>query len=306
MSPADTPEQLAYYYGGKRPMDFMGLRIDASDYHKRKRKCAVCGGTATIPIGARWQQDKPDMYEVQIGKEGVRREWSWCHKCKMIQQVGAINQKDAVRLYTDGYRSVKMRGNSVGDEFNRILREGQSENKARVDWILGQVKPASLLDIGSGLGLFPYEMRNRIEGLKIQCFEPNMDSHQFITEKLGISCEPTAYAPWRFKGMYDLISLVHVLEHIQRPDDFLREVSMDLGKWLYIEVPDAVEFEYLEPEHDEFNSTHHWFFSPAHLIQFLERCDFLLSSMQTITTERGLSRIMVLAKRKPRCFTMVY
>ena len=98
-----------------------------------------------------------------------------------------------------------------------------------------------------------------------------------------------------------LVSLIHVLEHVHNPVEMLSNVKLDMNKWLYIEVPDAEEFAYLEPNHDDFNSTHHWFFTPEHIVRLLTRCGFVVDSLHTHMTERGLSRIMVLAKKRDRC-----
>lgn len=212
-----------------------------------------------------------------------------------------MSDEDSRKLYTNGYRSVKMRSATVHDEFHRILASGQSENFYRVSWILDRVKPESLLDIGSGLGLFPYEMTRRSHGIHVDCFEPNSDSHEFISEHLGLSCCNDFYRPNVFKRMYDLVSLVHVLEHVNNPVELLSNIKLDSNEWVYIEVPDSTEFDYLDPDHDDFNSTHHWFFSPEHIIMLLKRCDFVVDSLHTHITERGLSRIMVLAKKRDRC-----
>jgi 2-polyprenyl-3-methyl-5-hydroxy-6-metoxy-1,4-benzoquinol methylase len=301
----DSPEQLAYYYE-RRPLNLMGKRIEFMDYHSRKHRCAVCGGTATQPLGEGWIYTEPDQYETQVGKETVRREWRRCHRCKMVQQIGSLSNSESIRLYTNGYRSIKMRNRSVRDEYDRIVSGGQSENLYRVEWILNQIDTCrSLLDVGSGLGVFPSEMKKRIPDLKVHCFEPNTDSSLFINDTLKIPCEQTTYTPWVFKGTFDLVSMIHILEHIHRPYEFMRNIAMDTGKWVYIEVPDSIEFEYLNQDHDEFNSTHHWFWSPRHIVEFLDRCDFTIHAMHTNVTERNLSRIMVLAKRKPRCWMIM-
>ena len=197
-----SPDEEAYAYG-KRPLRLLGRRIEFLGYHKQKHHCPVCGMTAIDKDLSEFSYTKPDMYEQQAGIDLVRRFWGKCHTCGMIQQIGSLTPDQSVALYTNGYRSVKMRNASVREEFFRILTSGQSENLYRVAWIMRQVQPKSVLDIGSGLGLFPFEMVRINPSVTMDCFEPNADAHEFISDFLGISCCNGFYTPNVFKRMYD-------------------------------------------------------------------------------------------------------
>ena len=297
-------EEEKYAYG-KCLMNLEGKRFDVTSFVKARDRCPCCGMTKAGVVGfdKSFSYTIPDQYQKQVGVDGIeaRRAWKKCCRCGLFIQEGALRSDQASKLYTNGYRSVKMRNASVMDEFRRIREEGQSENSYRVNWILRNILPKSILDIGSGLGLFPFEMRQRLVKPRIDCFEPNSDSYEFISNNLGIRCVNDFYRPNVFKQTYDLVSLVHVLEHVHKPVELLNHVKLDMDKWLYIEVPDSVSFEYLKPDHDEFNSTHQWFFSPEHLIALVKRCGLVVDMLHTVTTERGLSRIMVLAKKRDRC-----
>jgi len=70
--------------------------------------------------------------------------------------------------------------------------------------------------------------------------------------------------------------LVHVLEHIQDLDGFLQQVRMRLrkGGYLFVEVPDSIEFDRLKKEDDDFNSCHQWSFDLGSLYKVLEKNGF--------------------------------
>jgi hypothetical protein len=44
---------------------------------------------------------------------------------------------------------------------------------------------------------------------------------------------------------------------------------------IFIEVPDGIEFDYLDRDHDDFNSLHLWFYKDASLLEMLDRTGFI-------------------------------
>ena len=86
-----------------------------------------------------------------------------------------------------------MRNTTVAEEFKRIKINPYSENRQRVNQLLkdGVLKPGKALDIGSGLGIFPYSIMPYFKD--VSCIEPNPDSAKFINNELGIKCCNTFY-----------------------------------------------------------------------------------------------------------------
>jgi 2-polyprenyl-3-methyl-5-hydroxy-6-metoxy-1,4-benzoquinol methylase len=154
-----------------------------------------------------------------------------------------------------------------------------------------------MLDIGSGLGVFPAAMSRM--GVDVTCVEPNKDSADFIKNDLKLECLNQFY-DGPVDGEFDLVTLVHVLEHEEAPIRMLTAVRENLKEdgWLFIEVPDAEEFRYLPKEHDEFNSCHVVFYDMASLFHVMVNAGFLVHIMASVRTKvRDLSRIMLLAKK---------
>jgi 2-polyprenyl-3-methyl-5-hydroxy-6-metoxy-1,4-benzoquinol methylase len=99
---------------------------------------------------------------------------------------------------------------------------------------------------------------------------------------------------------FDVVSVIHVLEHIEDPVEFLISLHDSLkpdGK-LFIEVPDAIEFETLIPIHDEFNSCHTHFYDVSTLCRVLARSVYNVTDIhRKYYKERNLHRIMAVCQR---------
>jgi len=254
--------------------------------------CYLCDGVKSFPI---YVLDA-DMYEESIGITYDRRMWSRCEYCGLYSQDNILTDHDLDRIYKV-YRNVAMRGETVKEKFDRIVNLQNSENKTRIGLIVNEgFRDGSLLDIGSGLGVFPYEIKPYMK--EVRCIEPNADSADFINS-LGIKCHNGFYKSDIFKKQFDFVSVIHVLEHQRNPIGFLKQVARDLkpNGVLYIEVPDAIEFEYLDRNDDEFNSNHLWMFDLATLYRVCQKAKLTpFYIKRTLYGERKLSRITLLAR----------
>ena len=254
--------------------------------------CKVCGSNGWINSVL---IETPDKYEEWMGITNIKRRWRKCLGCGLWHHWRNYPLEDLEKIYTDGYRHFDFRGETIEEAFKRIitLTYEQSENIRRVEWLVDHVDDAkSVLDIGSGLGVFPHEMS--WGGFKIWCTESNDISRAFIKE-LGFTC--TKNIP---DEKFDLVSMIHVLEHIEEPIEFLVELHKNMnddGK-LFIEVPDAVEFERMLPTHDDFNSCHTHFYDVPTLYKVLGRADYnVVDIHREHYKERDLHRIMAICQR---------
>lgn len=235
------------------------------------------------------EYDGPDKYEELFGIESAGRRWLKCCNCGHYQ---SESNYPAELLTYKGYRSKEFRGKTIREQFDDVvsLPNHQRENFSRVNWLHYESRDCyRVLDVGSGLGVFPNELREH--GYEVHCVEPDEEAAEFLIS-LGFDCsEPCAG--------YDLVTMVHVLEHVQAPILFLNQYKRCLqyhGK-LFIEVPDAREFKYLSKNHDEFNSCHLHFFTPATLAAMVEKAGFdVVKIERCFHTVRNLSRIRLFAE----------
>ena len=231
-----------------------------------------------------------------MGLTEVNRSWVCCMKCGFYIQVRDYDIAELQQIYKSGYREQEFRGESIGEAFDRVLAVRDSENERRYWWFgmnINYLEAINVLDVGSGIGVWPNILK-RAE-YEVECVEENQISIDFIYERLGIQC---------FQGLdcvfntYDVATLVNVLEHIEDAKSFLVEVRNRVRKGgkLFVEVPDASEFSYLDKNHDEFNSCHVAFYNMTNLCGVVESAGFTVLDMHIEKTkERNLSRIMCLA-----------
>jgi len=253
--------------------------------------CTACGDNFW---GNTFRYLEPDKYEKLVGLTKIRRFWNRCLYCGMYQHFRDYPLKELEKIYEHGYRHPDFRGETINEAFDRIVAIKDSENEVRVKWLTDIIGvPESMLDIGSGIGVFPYKMQEL--GSMVRCTEENFDSLKFLPT-IGLHCAKEIPDHAEF----DLVSIVHVLEHIENPVEFLKDLhkSIQTNGRLFIEVPDAEAFNWLDKDHDDFNSCHVCSYNVSTLYQVLKKAGFDVTDIHRVFyPERKLSRIMGIWKK---------
>ena len=97
------------------------------------------------------------------------------------------------------------------------------------------------LDIGCGLGGLLVALQEKKPAWKLSAIEPSLSARNYVKSNTGITPDSSDFKSLPYQdGCFDLVSLVHVLEHVYEPLVLLREVRRILKKdgICYIEVPD--------------------------------------------------------------------
>jgi SAM-dependent methyltransferase len=98
-----------------------------------------------------------------------------------------------------------------------------------------------LLDVGCGNGAFLQAVHDELAGWRLTGTELD-DRHAASLARLGSQIVPTA-TPWLVPGQFDLVSLIHVAEHIPAPVQWLTALRTKLrpdGR-LLVQVPTFAE-----------------------------------------------------------------
>jgi SAM-dependent methyltransferase len=275
-------------------------------------RCLLCGETAATILRT---YSAPDVYErtVGISDVGYRRAWVKCQNCDFIYSRYSRHPEALDRLYEQAYRAgdVPWRKGSTREIFDRVvaLAPEESETHVRVDWIKKKIDELEkngligcrpgirrLLDVGGATGVFAYLFRDA--DWECHVVDP-AESGRFIETDFGVPYHQGSYRPGMAGNVFDLITMIFVLEHLRDPRGLLAAVSKDLSDngLLYIEVPDAAAFRIKAPDDDIFNSCHLWMFNPESLVRLLTDGGFEIMALSRTQTRRGHLALNVLASR---------
>lgn len=137
-----------------------------------------------------------------------------------------------------------------------------------------------LLDIGTGTGYFPHVMSRR--GWQVQAVEKNAGARAFAKEHFGLDVLPGDALPSLPDGAFDVITLWHVLEHLEHLNETWEHLRrlLDRKGVLIVAVPNCSSFDarkygsywaaYDVPRHL-------WHFTPSTIQQFGAKHGFILA-----------------------------
>ena len=201
---------------------------------------------------------------------------------------------DLTDFYRGGYVDGTY-GNRLKENFKRILAlpESKSDNAARVKRVLdfakgkwGDKKVPNLLDVGSGLAVFPYRMKE--EGWQVTALDPDERAAAHTRENAGVKSVHADFLQWEPENgeRFDVITLNKVLEHVEEPIAMLAHARnwIQPGGFLYIEVPDARAAQE-GPGREEF------FIEHLHI--------FTVRSLKSLVAEIGISVIRIDKIKEP-------
>ncbi len=190
------------------------------------RTCPLCGA------------DRDTFLPFDRAKEGGRLlHYSLCRRCGLVFQAPRPSAATLARFYRDSYHG-EMAGSQEGEERNVWVQ------KQRAEHLLSFVRQHLAvvehhLDIGCSRGTFMQAVKGYY-GSKELGVEPGRE-HRQLAEGKGLKVVPNlADVDADYRSNSDLISLSHVLEHVESPAEYLRRLRQD---WiapegaLLVEVP---------------------------------------------------------------------
>jgi len=237
----------------------------------------------------------PKLENINFSKKSINyiRYYDKCDFCGHFFSRHSIDISD---LYSAKYIS-----STYGDE-NQILNKlqeinslpsGSSDNELRCKRINNfftdkNCTTKKLLDVGSGIGVFPLRMLESKWNITAIEMDDNLVSH--LKKNLGIASYNQDFLKLEESniGKFDLITFNKVLEHIESPDEYLSKAGQLIkeGGVIYIEVPDCLAS--IEgSEREEFLIEHHHIFSPISLMILVQNSNLKLLSLSRIIEPSG-------------------
>lgn len=189
-----------------------------------------------------------------------------CRRCSFIFTDGVPSADQIGKYYqSTEYISHSDTRQGLMNKLYHTARNIMLEKKFRV--VNKMSGGGKLLDIGSGTGYFPAYMKKK--GYQVTGVEIDEQAREFAKKEFGIPVfSPEEFLNDKIEGKFDVITLWHVLEHLDDFDLYLKKMLDRLEKdgKLVIALPNCSSFDarfYKEKWAGYDVPRHLWHFTPA-------------------------------------------
>lgn len=258
--------------------DVEALRQSFREQVKLGVCCPLCGGTRSFPL------THSDRHDLGLGVIA-------CDHCAM----GMISPRPVSAWFDEFYRRYYWRIyiSSRFKDLSEMYVVDQCDERAKQ--IFNAITPHlceapnSYLDVGCGQGAMIAEFRKRYPSGNYVGVDPSRDAAEFCRQHHGITIEVVERNSLDADGIrrqFDLITLIHVLEHVLDPVGVLSravEGLSDVGL-IYVEVPDLLSKEWSGKEF--FHVAHIWYFH-----DFALRNLFTRVGLDVVSIIRGAAEV---------------
>jgi 2-polyprenyl-3-methyl-5-hydroxy-6-metoxy-1,4-benzoquinol methylase len=272
------------------------------------RACPMCGSDALV-VHFTYAEQPPG--ETRFPLTAGQSYWREIHRCGRCGHFVERFDADQSALYSEEYVSA-LYGDADGvrrkfDAINAIPPH-QSDNVGRVQFVDGfcrrywagrTLSPARarLLDVGAGLGVFPYRMKQA--GWDCTTLEMDRRLVDHHVETIGVQGQVADIRDVGGIDGFDLITFNKVLEHVEDPIGMLRSAARLLAPagLVYVELPDGEAAESAGKEREEFFLGHMHVFSFASYALLIMHAGFELVHCERLRepsakfTLRGVARL---------------
>lgn len=214
--------------------------------------------------------------------------------CEICGHFYSTYQLNLNHFYKSEYnRSTYQDKDGMRQTFERIIQldPTKSDNTARCDRIENFLRKKNpqrtqnnykILDVGSGLGVFPYVMVKR--GYQVTALDPDPQAIDHIQSCVDIPTLCGDFLQMEPEEHYDLIVFNKVLEHVENPIAMLTRSAEFLKKdgLFYIELPDGEMAKYEGAGREEFFIDHLHVFSFASMTLLAARSGFTVLEIERL------------------------
>jgi 2-polyprenyl-3-methyl-5-hydroxy-6-metoxy-1,4-benzoquinol methylase len=226
-------------------------------------------------------------------------------RCRACAHFLSRHNMDMTRFYRKVYVQSTYGSGGLEKAFRRIeaLPPEKSDNRLRVERLMQclakgfQEGRRDLLDVGSGLGVFPHRMREA--GWRCTALDPDEGACRHLKEVLGFRTIQGLFGECEIKERFDLITFNKILEHVEDPLPLLKKAGslLNSGGRIYLELPDGEGAFEEGPGREEFFIEHVHVFSQASLKLFIEQAGFFPEKLQALREPSGKYTLWALLRR---------
>lgn len=209
-----------------------------------------------------------------------------CTACGLAFTQNVPDEKEIDRYYeSPTYISHSNTSKGFVNRVYHIVRRIMLQKKARKVEMLTGLKNGRLLDYGAGTGHFARLMKTR--GWSVTAIEKNGKARELAHKEFGFEMLPVEALSTIKDKELDVVTMWHVMEHIQEPDkmwDELHRILDDKGIAI-IAVPNSASYDALKyKEHWAAYDVprHLWHFTPSTIAQWGEKHGFVLDGQYTM------------------------
>jgi 2-polyprenyl-3-methyl-5-hydroxy-6-metoxy-1,4-benzoquinol methylase len=176
-----------------------------------------------------------DSQLVHLGQDFAGKQIYQCEQCEYAM-TPAVESAEASALYDnpeyfDGW------GCNLEFDYDRFEPSVHQQVKDYLDFIAAHTRGKSLLDVGTGSGLLPHLARSN--GYEVEGTDLSKHVSDNVPARAGFPIHHGTLEEIKFTRTYDIITMLHVLEHTSNPLATLqrsRELLND-GGYLIVVVP---------------------------------------------------------------------
>lgn len=246
---------------------------------------------------------KPPPGETPFGFSSLEYDRAY-FRCRSCNHLFSESGFDYSKIYSGAYVEATY-GQELKNTFDRIvnLPTERSDNYARVKYLSdflrnkfsAELSPL-ILDVGSGLGVFPYLMKKF--GWSVEALDPDKGACEHISERVGIKVYQKDFFELNVRKRFDLITLNKVLEHVNDPVRMLSQSKNFLSKsgYIYVEVPDTEAAASISFEREEFFIEHLHVFSFASISIAMSKAGFRVLKVERLCEPSGKYTLRALAQ----------
>ena len=209
-----------------------------------------------------------------------------CTDCGLVFTQNFPDEKEIDRYYeSPAYISHSNTSKGLVNSVYHLVRKIMLQKKARkVEQLTGH-KSGRLLDYGAGTGHFARIMKSR--GWDVTAIEKNGKARELALREFGFEMQPVEALKAIKDKELDVVTMWHVMEHIQEPDNMWRELHRILADSgiAIIAVPNSASYDALK--YKEYWAAydvprHLWHFTPDTIAQWGGKHGFTLDRQYTM------------------------
>jgi SAM-dependent methyltransferase len=249
----------------------------------RKQPCDLCGG---------------DRFEVvgDIDRRGDFLKSVVCRQCGLVSHGRIPSDSELAVYYTKNYR--RDYHGEISPSPHRVIRAWKNGQRLRRLLQPYLQRGDRVFEVGAGIGCTVKAFE--LAGYDASGVEPNQGFRTFSRDQLQSTVHSGSLNDVDQKEAFDLVLLIHVIEHFNRPTDSLRAIHRLLkpsGR-LYVECPN-IAAPHAAPG-KLFHYAHVYNFTPKTLSMIARACGFEVEAWFSAEQEKELRVLLKRVEREHR------